>query len=176
MGDVEAREHAEVCGAQLGAGCEHHVTGFHITGRGTHVVAAGRGRFDQHAAVAFRSRALDHHDGIGPIGHRRTGHDPNGLAGTNGAGRRGAGRKLAHHLEPYWMLDRCTKGVLGAHRVPIHRGVGERWHGFARHHLVGEHQAVRGVERDSHRRDLGEVGAHQRARGVELDQRDYTMP
>jgi hypothetical protein len=65
---TDAREHTEVAGAQYGPGVEHEVARFEVLAGAAHVVAGGEGSVDVHG-VAVDGGPLDHHDGIGAIGH-----------------------------------------------------------------------------------------------------------
>ena len=77
--DVDAREHAEVRGAEHGAGAEH-ASLVDVAARPAHVIALRASPLHEHAVDAVAFGALDHDDGIGAVGHRRAGHDADRLA------------------------------------------------------------------------------------------------
>ena len=95
------------------------------------------------AVVAVARGALDHHDRVGTVGHRRAGHDPDRLARSDRDGRRVPGGELADHPEPHRVLLGWHRGVGGPHRVAVHRGVRERRHRLGRADPLGEHEPER---------------------------------
>ena len=83
LGDVEAGEHPEVRRREQGARVEHALPGFEIAAGRAHVIAVRRGREDRDRTSPSARVQLDHHDGVGTRGHRRAGHDPDRLAGSD---------------------------------------------------------------------------------------------
>ena len=71
-----------------------------------------------------------------------------------------AGRDLADHLE----RRRRAGDVGGAHRIAVHGGDGGRRLGAQRGEIVGEHAAMRVVERHAFARQRRGVGQHARQR------------
>ena len=110
LGDVEAREHAEVRRREQRSGVEHTLPDFEISTRMPHVIAVLRGLENVDGGFA-RARALHHHDGVGALGHRRTGHDPDRFPGTHHRGRchtrRAARRRRAARPAPRPTHRRC---------------------------------------------------------------------
>ena len=100
-----------------------------------------------------RAAALDHHHRVGPVGHRRAGHDPDRLARAD----RPVGRHPGHQR---WRSTRRRTGaavagpggVGGPHREPVHRRVHERRHRLARGHRLRGHAPDRVGQRHRPRR------------------------
>jgi hypothetical protein len=62
-------------------------------------------------------RVLDHHHGVGALGHRRAGHDLRALSRADHAGKRSARANLAYDLE---RRSRRSE-ISGAHREAVAR-------------------------------------------------------
>ena len=77
-----------------------------------------------------------------PVMMRIASPGPTGDAGRGAGGERGDDGELG----------RRVGRIGGAHGETIHGRVGERWHGFGRHDIVGKHEAQRVVDGDRHRR------------------------
>ena len=91
LAHADAGQHAEVAGAEHLAGFEHRVAGAQVVARRPHRLARRHLRLDGDArAVVEPARALDHHDGVGAVGHRRAGEDPHRLARPAAPARPGA--------------------------------------------------------------------------------------
>ena len=98
---------------------EHSGAGLHVAPRGPYVL--GRFRLLDDDVIAVDACALDHHDRVGAVGHRRAGHDANRLAGPDCDRRRPARGQLTDHTQ-------ATRRVGRAHRVPVHARVREGRH------------------------------------------------
>ena len=96
-----------------------------------------------------------------PVGHRRTGHDAQGLARLHGAVGRGAGGEDADGLQ----LDRGAGGVGGPHGVAVDGGVVERRHRLGRHDVGGQ-DAAEGVAQGDGTRGERRAGRHHQGLGV----------
>ena len=126
------------------AGGEHRVAGVQVVARGPHVQARRHLRLDRHdGAVGAALGALDHHDRVGAVGHRRAGHDPHRLARRRARGRRGG--RPPPRPRPAARPARLggAGGVGRPHGVAVHRRVGERRHVRRRRDGLGEHEPGR---------------------------------
>ncbi len=72
---------------------EDEIAGLDVAARAPHVLAE-LGRLDLDP-ITVGARALDHHDRVGAVGHRRAGHDADRLARTDRDRRRAARGELA---------------------------------------------------------------------------------
>ena len=110
-------------------GLEHPLARLEVAARGPHVVAGARGRDDRDPSSPSAFGALDHHDRVGAVGHRRAGHDADRLARRRPAivGARPAGELADDAQRDRGRVGRA-RGVGGPHRVAVHRGVRERRH------------------------------------------------
>src|SRR2546421_8247595 len=90
---VDAREHADMGRREDRAALEDARAGDDVTAHGSHVLA-DTCLLDDHA-VAVGARALDHHDGIGTVGHWCPGHDADRFAGPDGDGWRLSRREIS---------------------------------------------------------------------------------
>ena len=158
-------------GASTVPAVEHDVAGLDVATRGA---GCGRPRSAGTAmstpSVTVALGALDHHDRVGAVGHRRAGHDPDRLARPDRHRRRVPGREVAHDAQPHRRVGRRAGGVGGPHRVAVHRGVGERRHRARRRRRRprARARARRGsatvVTRGAARRGRGSRPARPRAR------------
>ena len=121
-----------------------------ITGR-THVVPGRDLDVDPDRAFVEGFGLLDHDDGVGALGHRRTGEDAARLPGEHFDDGSVAGGDRLDDLE----LGRCADGVGRVDGEPVHRRVVERRHRLGRPHLLGQHQAERIADGRVDRRPTG---------------------
>ena len=98
---------------------------------------AGTDRVEPHVVLADPLGVLHHHDRVGSLGHRRAGHDADGLAGTHGDRRCGTGREFVDDVE----LHRDGRDVARTNRVAVDCGVVERRHDLGGDDGRREHQA-----------------------------------
>ena len=140
-------------GPQDRPGGHDHVAGAHIVADPPHPGPLGHRRVDEHAPAVVEHRGpLDHHDGVGPWRHGRTGHDARRLARTHRVLTRATCRDGGDHVEH----RSGNPDVRGVHGVPVERGVVPRGDRLARHDVVGGDAAVGLRERDLD----GRLGGH----------------
>ena len=72
---------AEACRREYVSGTQHHGASPHVVATRRDVLTR-RDRLGESHAIAITMRALDHHDGIGAFGQRRTGRDVDARALT----------------------------------------------------------------------------------------------
>ena len=118
--------------------------GSHVAARGAHVLAELRDL--DRDEIAVDNRALDHHDCVGTVGHRRAGHDADRLAGSDRNRRRRARGQLADHAQ-------ASGRIGGADGVAVHAGVREGRHRLGCDDVGREHQAARVGAIDRARRE-----------------------
>ena len=98
--DVDAREHTEVRGAEHGAGTEHELARLRRRRpAGARARPAAPPAAPSTPSPPSRDGELDDDDGVGAVGHRGAGHDPDRLAGADRDRRRVARGQVAHHPE-----------------------------------------------------------------------------
>ena len=100
------------------------------------------------SARAGAPRVLDHHHRVRAVRDRRAGRDLDAVAGRERAGERL--RRVGAADQPQHLRDaaRGAGDVRRAHRVAVHRRAVERRLIHRRDDVLGQHAAVRHVERD----------------------------
>ena len=174
VADAEAREHAEVRRAEHA--CPARTPRRRPRGRRRRARTwspARRRVRDEHAVVAVALGALDHHDRVGAVGHRRAGHDADRLAGAD---RRPSARARPASSPTTRSRTGAPRpragGVGGAHRVAVHRGVGERRDRLGRA-TTGSASTRPSASRERRRRPASSAVDRAEDRGLDLGERDH---
>ena len=141
---TDRRQHSEMTGRELLTGSEQLVTDPHVVASAPDVVASGGHRADRDGRAPLQAfGVLHHHNGVGPLGQRSTREDPHRLAGAEGPGSRVTRRDLRDHRKLDGSSGGGGDGVGRDDRVPVHGGVGERWHRLRRGDAARQHQPER---------------------------------
>jgi len=115
---------------------------------------------DPHLAARLFGR-LRLQDGVGAVRQRRPGHDPHGLAGSDGARERPPRQRLADDDKLQRVVRPRAERLAALQCIPVHRGAVERRHGDIRHDLGRQHPPGRVGQPDGFRRQRRQTRGEQ---------------
>ena len=140
--DADAGEQPHILRPEARAPAQDGLPALHVLRPAEHVLAGCDPALRLNGRGAVGLDLLEHDDGVGPPRHHAPRGDPGRLARADREGRRRAHLHLADDRQGRGAPLGRVRGVRGAHRVPVHRGLVELGQVFRGDDIAGQDPAV----------------------------------
>ncbi len=146
MGQTEGGGKRDILRPQPAACLQRRLAERNVFSCGAHIGAGFEASRENHPARIIDADIFLHEHGVGAVGHRRAGKDPNRLAPLDRLACRRAGLNATHDLKRPLL---ALRQVAAAHGITVDGGIGERRQRQRRLKIAGENPPIGPGERNA---------------------------